>query len=254
MTGVYPDPTPLKAQADRILEEADQRGVVLRLLGALAFHLQCPTYCYIHEETGRYFTDIDFVGHASQKSQIMDLFSDLGYTFDRYLEAVPGLNRSIFHSDDIPWHTDVFYDKLEFCHEIDLRDRLEIDRRTLSLADLLLEKMQIVKLNEKDAIDTMMLFREHRVGDGDDTIDVGYLARLLKNDWGFWKTVTTNLAKVYWLVDEYEVLGAADRADIRAKIDRTLDRIEAEPPTLRWRLRSRIGERIKWYRDVEEVR
>jgi hypothetical protein len=255
MTGQYPDPTPLREQAAEIISLADERGVTLRLLGALAFHIHCPMYNYIQRETNRLFTDIDFVAYARQKRQVVQLFHSLDYEYDRYLEAVPGLNRSIFHSNGVPWHTDVFYDNLDFCHKIELRHRLEVDHPTLSLADLVLEKMQIVELNEKDVIDTIILLLEHDIGAGDDEmINVEYLARLLKSDWGFWKTVTTNLKKVEGLTSRYDVLDAADRKNIQSKIQRTLQRIDEEPPTLGWRLRSRVGERVKWYRDVEEVK
>jgi hypothetical protein len=44
-----------------------------------------------------------------------------------------------------------------------------------------------------------------------------------------------------------------DCAIIRERLGQALERIEIEPPTLRWQLRSRIGERLKWYRDVDEV-
>jgi hypothetical protein len=64
--------------------------------------------------------------------------------------------------------------------------------------------------------------------------------------------VTTNLDKVDRLIDDYEVLTAHDREIIHDRLRRVVARIEQEPPTLRWKLRSRIGERLKWYRDVDE--
>jgi len=75
--------------------------------------------------------------------------------------------------------------------------RLEIDYPTISLADLLLEKMQIVKLNEKDILDTIVMLREHDVGEGDkETINSDRVSGLLSDDWGFYYTVTTNLGKI----------------------------------------------------------
>ena len=174
---------------------------------------------------------------------------------DRRIKSVPGLRRSIFFHSNQPWHSDVFYDVLEFSHEIDLRGRLEIDYPTLSLVDLLLEKMQIARINEKDVIDTLMLLREHEVGETDDrTIGIGHLARSCKADWGLWKTVTTNLDKVDRLTDKYDVLGTEDRHIIRQRLAKIRAHIDRESPTIRWRLRNRIGERVQWYRDVDEVK
>ena len=114
--------------------------------------------------------------------------------------------------------------------------------------------MQIVQINEKDIIDTIMLLREHDAGSSDnETINIDYLAKTLKSDWGLWKTATTNLDKVRRLIDKYEVLTNDDQQIIRERFLRITQRIDEEPATFRWRLRSKVGERVKWYRDVDEV-
>jgi len=62
---------------------------------------------------------------------------------------------------------------------------------------MLLEKMQIVRINEKDIIDTVMLLLEHPLGDEDhETIHVGRISKLCAKDWGLWRTLTMNLEKV----------------------------------------------------------
>ncbi len=255
MASQFPDPAPFVEQAHRILDEARERQVTLRLLGAIAFHLSCPKFNYIQKETGRVFTDIDFMSYFKEKGEVERLFQELGYSEDRRIKSVPGLRRSIFFHAAQPWHSDVFYDVLEFSHEIDLRGRLEIEYPTLPLVDLLLEKMQIARINEKDIIDTLMLLREHEVGESEDrTVRIDHLARSCKADWGLWKTVTGNLDKVDRLADKYDVLGTEDRRIIRDRLARIRARIDRELPTLRWRLRSRIGERVQWYRDVDEVK
>ena len=254
MVAQPPDPTPFIEQAYRILEESKQRELTLRLVGALAFNIHCPSFNYIQRESQRYFTDVDFMAYVEQKTAIEIMFVEMGYLEDHRIKTVPGLKRSIFFTRDYSRHSDVFYDVLDFSHEIDFKGRLEIDYPTISLVDLLLEKMQIVQINEKDVIDTLMLLREHDIGSNDEeTINIDYLARTCKSDWGLWKTVTTNLDKVDRLADEYSVLTAGDKKTIRERIQQMLQRIEQEPSTLRWQLRSRIGERIKWYRDVDEV-
>jgi hypothetical protein len=249
------DPAPFVEQAHKILEVARERQVTLRLLGAIAFHLSCPNFNYIQRETGRVFTDIDFMSYFKEMREVEILFKQMGYSEDRRIKSVPGLRRSIFFHADQPWHSDVFYDVLDFSHEIDLRGRLEIDYPWLALVDLLLEKMQIARINEKDIIDTLMLLREYEVGETDDrVIRIDRLARSCKADWGLWKTVTTNLDKVDGLIDRYEVLGTEDRRIIRERLSAIRQRVDREPPTLRWRLRGAVGERVQWYRDVDEVK
>jgi hypothetical protein len=153
---------------------------------------------------------------------------------------------------------DVFFDQLNMCHKIDFRNRLEIDFPTMPLAELMLEKMQIVEFTEKDAKDSIMLLREHNVGDKDsETINQGYIARLLSKDWGFYYTVTTNLKKMRdSFVDEFgkDHLSTEDGEDVKKKIDLLLARIEEEPKEMRWKMRARIGTKKLWYQEVESRR
>jgi hypothetical protein len=145
-------------------------------------------------------------------------------------------------------------DKLEFCHDIDFKNRLEVDYPTIPLVELLLEKMQIVKLNQKDVIDTIMLLREHQIGGTDnETINADRLAILTAHDWGLWRTVTTNLENVRKEVQTNQKLSEEDRKDVDAKITVLRTRIDGEPKSRGWRMRAQIGEKRKWYRDVDEL-
>jgi hypothetical protein len=148
----------------------------------------------------------------------------------------------------------VFFDNLSFCHVIELRDRLEIDYPTVSLVDLLLEKLQIVEINEKDIIDCIMLLCDHSVGEADnETINKNYLATLFAREWGWWRTGTMNLDKIMHFVDGCDQLTDEDKNDVHGKIDALREAIEAEPKSRKWRRRAKIGDKRKWYRDVEEV-
>ena len=153
-------------------------------------------------------------------------------------------------------HTDVFFDKLEFCHDIPFKGRLEVDYPTLPLAELLLEKLQIVQINEKDIVDIIMLTREHDMGSSDkEVINADRIAKLLSEEWGFYYTATTNLKKVRdEFLPTYTALGEDDRSDVAKKITLLLDRIENEPKSMSWKVRARVGASRKWYRDsIEEV-
>jgi len=241
-------------EAGRIVHAAQAENVHLRVVGALAFRMHCPRFAYMQERLGRAFTDIDFASYSNQSSKISKLFLILGYEEDFIVSRLYGRGRLLFHDHKNKRHCDVFLDKMEFCHDIIFGDRLERDEPTVPLAELLLEKMQIVKLNEKDVIDTMMLLREHQIGDSDrETINATQIAGLCARDWGLWKTVTTNLQRVETAALGRQELSSGDRTDLSSKIKNLLTRIEAEPKTTRWRLRARIGERRKWYRDVEEL-
>jgi hypothetical protein len=149
---------------------------------------------------------------------------------------------------------DVFYEKLDFCHTIYWKDRLEVDSPTIPLAELLLEKMQIVKINEKDVIDTIMLLLEHPLAEGDhESINIKRVAKLCADDWGLWRTTTMNLDKVQKLAQGYEQLTTEQKNKIDSQVKTAVTRLEAEPKPLGWKLRARVGDRVKWYKDVDEV-
>lgn len=241
-------------EVQRILNAAKTEGVLLRLLGALAFHVHCPKFSYMQEMLGRAFSDIDFASYRQESSRISKLFAELGYQHDARVRAIFGSRLVFYDGRGTGRHCDVFLDKLEFCHDVDFRDRLDVDDPTIPLAELLLEKMQIVKLNQKDVIDTIMLLREHQIGESDeDAINAGHLARLTAGDWGLWKTFTTNLENVRKTAQTLEKLSEEDRADVSSKIGALRARIDRQPKTRSWKIRSQIGERRKWYRDVDEL-
>jgi hypothetical protein len=236
------------------LDEPENRHVLMRLIGALAFRTHCPEYGYIQDNLNREFTDIDFASYPRFVRDISRIFSDLGYEEDRQVTQLFGERRMLFHDPAYGRHIDIFFDVLDFCHVLNFVGRLEADAPTLPLAELLLEKMQIVQINEKDLIDTTMLLREHPMGSTDqDTINGDVIARTLGADWGFWRTVTGNLRLLDERLETYERLSAEDRAVVRARIQELGQRIRSEPKTLRWKARARIGERVKWYKDVEEL-
>jgi hypothetical protein len=118
-----------------------------------------------------------------------------------------------------------------------------------------MQKMQIVEINEKDIVDTIMLLLEHPLGETDeDTLNIGLVARVCAKDWGWWRTLTMNLGKVKQMaVTWVPQLGEDETTRVGEQVNRALERIEREPKSMGWRMRARIGDRKKWYRDVSEL-
>jgi hypothetical protein len=136
------------------------------------------------------------------------------------------------------------------CHEIPLEQRLEVDETSVPLAELLLTKLQIIELNEKDVRDAVAMLLEHPLGESDGTtVNAPQVAKLCSEDWGLWRTITANLEQVRRQASRYDV----DHAAVEQRLDELLGRIEAEPKSRGWRLRAKIGERKRWYELPEEV-
>ncbi len=238
----------------RIVEAGNAGGVSLRLLGSLAFHAHCPKFGYLQEKMNRAYTDIDLAGYGREAAAVRGVMQGLGYSEHKEVFVVSEGGRAIFENSRLHMHVDVFYEKLDFCHVIPWNGRLDVDSPTIPLAEMLLEKMQIVRINEKDVIDTIMLLLEHPFGEEDDeTVNMRRVAGLCATDWGLWRTLTMNLEKVRQLAQGYPQLSDSEKAHIVAQVDQAMGRIEAEPKSLAWRLRARVGDRVKWYKDVEEV-
>ena len=237
-----------------ILKASEEAGILLRVIGSLAFQMHCPRYGYLQAALGRAYTDIDFAAYGRQSKQIQGLLTSFGYGENREVFINSEGERAIFDKPGAGLHVDVFYEKLDFCHTIYWKDRLEIDSPTIPLAELLLEKMQIVKINEKDVIDTIMLLLEHPLGDDDDeVINIKHVSKLCADDWGLWRTTTMNLDKVQQLAQGYEQLTLEQKAKVMEQVQAALKRIESEPKPMAWKLRARVGDRLKWYKDVDEV-
>jgi hypothetical protein len=243
----------LIAEAERILDAA-KAAPNLRLTGSVAVQMRCPRFGRL-ARNGREIRDIDFAGYKRELKAVQQALGLLGYAEDREVAVVSEGSRAIFEHPESRLHLDVFYDRLDFCHVIPLAGRLEADRRTLPLAELVLGKLQIVKINEKDLADLMALLLEHPLGERDeDAINMARIARLSAEDWGLWRTATFNLEKLGKLVATHDALGQAERQHLAAQLGALTQRLESEPKPLAWRMRAKLGERVKWYRDVDEVR
>ena len=235
-------------EAVRILEAAKANDVPLRLLGGLAIYLQSPS-AKTHEQLKRSYKDLDFVTLSKQGAKTKALFTKLGYAGNKNFNALHGHQRLLFWDELHGRQVDIFVDRMQMCHTIDFRPRLYIDERTLSLADLMLTKLQIVEVNEKDMLDVMALFMDFDVENSDKGINSAYISDLLANDWGFNKTLDTNLKKMKAFAIENSFPNI-----VVERIDRLLTAMEKHPKTFSWKARAMVGERVRWYELPEEPR
>jgi hypothetical protein len=240
------------AEATKIVAKASDRGIALRILGAVAFRIHCSGSADLYESIDRVITDLDFAAYSKQKRQVLSLFESLGYSVNNS-SLLLYEDRFIMDGGKTGVHVDVFFDRLDMCHVVNWKARLELDSPTISLADLLLEKMQIVRLESKDIKDTILLFLNHDIGGGDrEEVDLEYLRSVLSSDWGFYHTVITNLERVRNALAQTGWMNNGLKAQTDKRIERLVAALENCPKTIRWRMRARIGTRRQWYRDVEE--
>jgi hypothetical protein len=86
-----------------------------------------------------------------------------------------------------------------------------------------------------------------------ETINTKRTAELCAIDWGLWRTTAMNLDKVKRLAQGYWQLTDEQKTKVTTQVDAILARLDSEPKPMAWRLRDRVGDRVKWYKDVDEV-
>jgi len=247
-------PDGLIAEALKYVKDAADERFVLRVMGGFAVCLHSNDCQEKWRSLGRDFPhDLDFVSRFKYASQILKFFEERKYSPpNQSFLANSGRKRLIFTGGLIST-IDVFFDRLEMCHTIDFRRRLELDYPTIPLAELLLQKLQIVRITEKDMKDVIVLLSSHELAENDsDAINVAYISDVLSRDWGFWYTVMINLNKTRELLQKSISLKDEDIHNITNKINKIVERIEKEPKTIAWKMREKVGSHKTWYTEVEE--
>jgi hypothetical protein len=272
--GVVPTEVFLQ-EAEKIVKEANAKGVPLRVLGGLGIAFHCLEFRDFARKLGRVgtgaiegqeYSDIDFVSYRRHRDQVKELFGDIGYAKRRATLSSAASERQIYYHPKGWFYVDVFFDKLLVAnHPINFIGRLELDFPTASVTDILLEKLQMWEaFSVKDLKDCLLLLKTHSVEEENqkESFDAGYIAKLLSEDWGFWYTATANLKRIKRFVSEIEKLGAEagidpkrlkneELGEITGRVEKLLEKIENEPKSFKWKMRAKIGTKQRWYNPVE---
>jgi hypothetical protein len=244
----------IRHEAERLTAAARDAKLGLRLMGGLAIWLTSPSVRVA--PYGRDYADLDFAVRGRDARAVTPFLERNGYVPERLFNAVHGAQRLNFAHRDGAWTIDVVIDALRMSHVIDLRGRLEPGPATLALADLLLTKLQVWEINEKDLGDITCLLADHAFDDSGsadgEAIDLRRILSLTGDDWGLCHTLERNLGNVAAFARERPP--SAPKFDPVVQAEALLAAIGAGRKSLGWQLRDRIGERMRWYEVPEEVR
>ncbi|HXY72057.1 MAG TPA: hypothetical protein VEM41_05905 [Actinomycetota bacterium] len=244
-------------EAEQLLRLAEGQRLVLRLTGSLAVRSHCAASVGVLESLGRRpARDIDFMGIWKQQRDVSRMFEARGYLADPDIKQAQefGVKRLIYQHPDTTIKTDVFMDDLVMAHVVPFGGRLELDSPTVSVTDLLLSKLQIHEITENDLIDSIVILGDHDVGQGDrEAVDAGYIASIMSKDWGFWYTTLSNLEKIESALERFPSVPAPMGDAVRTRIGALRSRIDETPKTAKWKIRARMGTRVRWYEEVAEV-
>ncbi len=239
-------------EMNRLIEAATARKIHLRAIGGLAVqtHNKGDHPIFIRE-----YPDLDFVVQKKQRREFEAFMQEVGFLPNKQFNLLNGSQRQIYYDKETGLRIDVFVGDFEMCHKIPLEDRLHLDPITIPLTELLLSKAQIVELNRKDSLDIISVLLYNETGKDDNgKINLDHIAYLCSQDWGLYKTTSINLKRVEDMVINEDLHLSPDERDL---VLRRLREIEltfkemAKP--LAWQLRDRVGTRVRWYTEVEEV-
>lgn len=245
--------TDLINETNRLIDAANQNRITLRVFGGLAifWHSRSDPRFFKRDSP-----DIDFVVPHEDRHRLEPFFREAGYLPDKQFNLLNGAQRQIYYRDQAEeLRVDILVGDFEMCHKIPLHDRLQIDPVTIPLTELLLSKAQIVQLNHKDALDIISLLLNNDLGDdADGKISLERIASLCAQDWGLYKTTSINLERIMELLADSGLnLTTEERTIILERIRGIQKTFAKMPKSLAWQMRDKVGTRIRWYEEVEEV-
>lgn len=242
----------LVQEMHRLIEAANAKRIHLRAIGGLAVEIHNKTKNPLFT---REFADLDFCVPLKQRRDFEAFMPEVGYLPHKQFNILNGDQRQIYYHEPTEMKVDIFVGNFEMCHKIPLEDRLSADPVTIPLAELFLSKAQIIELNRKDAFDLTSILLNNATGEDDnETINLKILAQLCSADWGLYKTTSLNLDKIEQMLDKNEIpLNDEERAIVNQHIADIRRTFIEMPKPVAWQLRDRVGTRVKWYIEVEEV-
>jgi hypothetical protein len=234
-----------EAVAGLILDRAASAGLPAKLIGGLG----CWFSIREHAAAARYqrgYGDVDIIVPKRSRSALAAVLCPPLFLPNTAFNAVQGETRLMFASSG-GCKVDVFVGGFEMSHRVPFPDASFAGPASPAPPpELLLTKLQLHAITDKDIADVTGLLAFLTPGSD---IDTDRFAAPLAADWGIWRTVTGNLETVADAAGEH---GGEHRDQVRAAAARLLAAATSAPKSLRWKARSRIGERVPWYQLPEE--
>ena len=245
---IVPD---IQSEMNRLISAAREKSILMRVLGGLAVKVHHKAD---HPTFRREFGDLDFVVAGKQRQEFESFMPLVGYSPHKQFNLLNGAHRQIYYHNETEMKIDIFIGAFEMCHKIPLEDRLHIHPVTIPLAELLLTKAQIAEINRKDGLDIASLLLYNETGNDDSKINLRQIAKLCSADWGLYKTTSINLKRVEEIVSDDKLnLTESERELILKRISEIQKTFEEMPKSLAWQMRDKVGTRVRWYEEVEEV-
>ncbi len=243
--------TPGGQTALAIVEKVHEKKAAIRVMGQTALRMRVPSAALVPAPSTEGGELIELAGHGSQSRQIEEVLAAEGYEANVRFNTVHGSQRMRFSNPGAGLFIEVFFDALLSYHRLEFGSRLHLDEQTLPLADLLLSQLLNVKAEDGDLRLMVCLIHDADLGGPAQpgVIDATHVVGVCADDWGWYKTVTMNLERC--LAAAPGTFSGDDLDTVVRRMKRLQQMVEEAPKSLRWQVRARVGERSRWYEEVE---
>lgn len=225
----------------RLIEKGEDKGIRLRLLGGVAIRLLCKDVIAEHPQLDRLCGDIDLAGLSENSRTIEEVLQAEGFESHKEFNFLNVSSRMLFSKDGLK--VDVILDEFRMNHRWPIRECLLPDTRTLPIEDIMMTKLQVVHINKKDLTDLLAVaLKAEQV-----QLDLAYLTGLCMKSWGFTYTVVNNCETVMSQCNK--IIGRNAELSILRNL---CGEVKSVRKGVGWKLRSLIGNIIRWYEIAEE--
>jgi hypothetical protein len=245
-------------EAHEIVNAAAREGVPVKLVGSVAVRWHCEKHANLFDLLDREPAhDLDLVVAKHGVKALASILGSSGLVQDRRIFQASDGQQLLFRSPNRDLEVDVYVEELRYCHVVSFNGVLADGQPTVPIAELLLTKLQIAELTNKDIKDVAIMLLEHDVAESDEAgghevIDRRRFVNPLTKNWGFWYTVDSNLK---WIADNVagmDRLSDAQRETIRTRLKSLRALSASSSKSAIWRMRSKIGTRLPWYQTVDD--
>jgi len=234
-----------------LVEKAHEQKATVRVMGQMALRMRVPSATLVPAPSTEGGELLELAARGSQSRQIEQVLVGDGYEPNVRFNTVNGTQRMRFTNAGAGLYVEVFFDALLSYHRLEFGSRLHLEEQTLPLADLLLSQLVNVKAEDVDLRLVACLIHDADLGGSAQpgVIDASHVAGVCADDWGWYKTVTMNLERC--LAAAPGLFSGDDLDMVTRRVKRLQQMVEEVPKSLRWQVRARVGDRSRWYEEVE---
>lgn len=236
------------ALAEELAQAIRASNLEARLLGGTAIYLICPSVR--SEPLARAYNDLDAAVSRRGAASLQKALEALGWEPDRPFNTVYGHKRLLYHRGSLD--LDVFVSQFEQCHTLNIEKDLQRAPVTLTPANLLLTKLQVVQITPKDLTDSLALLLDHPPQPQAEAegVDLRTIVEATSKDWGWYTTLSDNLGRLADTASH--LLPDIGRERVAEGVAAIRKAMEDAPKTLAWKMRDKVGRRVPWYVLPEE--